>query len=117
MKRLLSVLTVVSLLTIAAFAADAGSGTVRLDSAVRVGSTDVPAGSYKVTWTGSGDNAQVTLKQGKYTVTAPAQVVDAKNSKDAFATKTENGARVLTQIQFKETTLVLRDSTAPIAGR
>ena len=117
MKRLLSVLTVASLMTIAAFAVDAGSGTVRLDSAVKVGSTDVPAGSYKVTWTGSGDNAQVTLKQGKYTVTAPAQVVDAKHSKDAFATKTENGARVLTEIQFKDKTLVLHDSTAPIAGR
>ena len=64
MKRILSVLTVVSLMTIAAFAADAGSGTVRLDSSVKVGSTDLPAGSYKVTWTGSGDNAQVTLKQG-----------------------------------------------------
>src|SRR5664279_5581800 len=117
MNRLLSVLTIVSMLTIAAFAADSGSGTVRLDNAVKVGSTDVPAGSYKVTWTGSGDNAQVTLKQGKYTVTTPAQVVEAKHSKDAFATKTENGARVLTEIQFKDKTLVLHDSTAPIAGR
>lgn len=117
MKRLLSILTVASLMTVAAFATDTGSGNVRLDSAVKVGSTDVPAGSYKVTWTGSGDNAQVTLKQGKYSVTAPAQVVDAKHSKDAFATKTENGARVLTEIQFKDQTLVFRDSTAPIAGR
>ena len=117
MKRILSVLTVVSLMTIAAFAADAGSGTVRLDSSVKVGSTDLPAGSYKVTWTGSGDNAEITLKQGKYVVTTPAQVVDAKHSKNAFATKSENGARVLTEIQFKDQTLVLRDSTAPIAGR
>jgi hypothetical protein len=117
MKRLLSILTVASLMTVAAFAVDAGSGTVRLDSAVKVGSTNLPAGNYKVTWTGSGDNAQVTLKQGKYTVTTPAQVVDAKHSKDAFATKTDNGTRVLTEIQFKDKTLVLHDSTAPIAGR
>ena len=117
MKRILSVLTVASLMTVAAFAADTGSGTVRLDNAVKVGSTDIPAGSYNVTWTGSGDNAEITLKQGKYVVTAPAQVVDAKHSKNAFATKSENGARVLTEIQFKDKTLVLRDSTAPIAGR
>ena len=117
MKRLLSVLTVVSLMTIGAFAADTGSGNLRLDSAVKIGSTNVPAGSYKVTWTGSGDNAQVTLKQGKYSVTAPAQVIDAKHSTDAFATRTENGARVLTEIQFKDKTLVLHDSAAPIAGR
>ena len=50
-------------------------------------------------------------------MTTPAQVVDAKHSKNAFATKSENGARVLTEIQFKDQTLVLRDSTAPIAGR
>ena len=33
---------------------------------MKVGSTNVPAGDYKVTWTGSGDNAQVTLTKGKY---------------------------------------------------
>ena len=104
-------------MAVAALAADTGSGTVSLDSAVKVGSTNVPAGSYKVTWTGNGDNAQVTLKQGTYSVTTPAQVVDAKHSQNAFATKTENGARVLTEIQFKDKTLLLHDSTAPIAGR
>jgi hypothetical protein len=117
MKRFLSLLTVLSMVTIAAIAADAGSGSVKLDSTVKVGSQELPAGNYKVTWTGSGDNAQVTFKQGKTSVTAPAQVVDAKHAKDAYATKSENGARVLTEIQLRDKSLVFQNATATIAGQ
>jgi hypothetical protein len=60
MKRLLSLLLLLSMASIAGFAADGGSGKVRLDSAVKVGSTELPAGDYKVTWIGSDENAQVT---------------------------------------------------------
>jgi hypothetical protein len=116
MKRLLIVLTLLSTFSLAALAADAGSGSVRLTSAVKVGSTELPAGNYKVTWTGTGNNAEVTLKQGKYSVTAPAQVVDAKHSQDAYATKAENGSRILTEIQFRDKTLLLNSSTT-IAGQ
>lgn len=117
MKRFLSLLTIVSMMTIAAFAADAGSGSVRLNSAVRVGSQDLPAGTYKVTWTGSGDTAQVTFKQGKTSITAPAQVIDGKHSQDAYATKAENGTRVLTEIQFRDKSLVFNNGSTAIAGQ
>jgi len=107
MKRFSSLLILSTLLAVAAFAADGGSGKVNLDSAVKVGSTELPAGTYKVTWTGSGDNAQVTLKQGKTSASTTAQVVEVRRNSDAIATKSENGSRVLTEIQFRDTTLVL----------
>jgi hypothetical protein len=117
MKRFLILLTLFTMTSLAVFAADGGSGKVLLDSAVKVGSTELPAGEYKVTWTGSGENAQVTLKQGKTTATTTAQVVDVRRNNDAFATKTENGTRVLTQIQFHDKTLVLHDAPSQVAGQ
>jgi hypothetical protein len=107
MKRFSSLLILSTLLAVAAFAANGSSGKVSLDSAVKVGSTELPAGNYKVTWTGSGDNAQVTLKQGKTSATTTAQIVEVRRNNDAIATKNENGSRVLTEIQFRDTTLVL----------
>lgn len=90
---------------------------VRFDSAVKVGSTELPAGDYKVTWTGSGDNAQVTLKQGKATATTTAQVLEVRRNNDAFATKDEDGSRVLTEIQFHDKTLVLHNAPSQVAGQ
>lgn len=117
MKRFSSLLILATMISITAFAADGGSGKVRLDSAVRVGSTELPAGEYKVTWSGSGDNAQVTLKQGKTMATTTAQVVEVRRNSDAFATKNENGSRVLTEIQFRDQTLVLHEAPSQVAGQ
>jgi len=117
MKKTIGSLILVTIFSLAAFAASSNSGTVQIADAVKVGATELPAGSYKVSWTGTGDNAQVTLKQGKHTVTTTAQVVDAKHPQDAVSTKTENGSRVLTQIQFRDKTLVFHDASGTIAGQ
>jgi len=117
MKRISLLLILLTTICITAFAANRDSGTVSFDSAVRVGSTELPAGNYKVTWTGPSDNAQVTLKQGKTTAITAAHVVEARHNVDAFATKTENGARVVTEIQFRDTTLMLQPSPSQTAGR
>ena len=117
MKRFASLMILLITLSAAVFAVDGGSGTIHLDSAVKVGSTELPAGDYKVTWNGSGDQAQVTLKQGKTQATAAAKVVDVRRKSDAISTTSENGARVLTEIQFRNQTLVLSDASSPIAGQ
>ena len=117
MKRFASLILLSTLIAVAAFAADSGSGKIRLDSAVKVGTTELPAGDYKVTWTGSGANTEVTLTQGKTRVTAPAQVVEVRRNNDAVSTKSENGSRVLTEIQFQKQTLVLQNSPSQIAGQ
>ncbi|HVO62895.1 MAG TPA: hypothetical protein VMT53_18340, partial [Terriglobales bacterium] len=80
MKKALGSLILVTVFSLAAFAADAGKATVQLPSTVKVGATELPAGNYQVTWTGTGDNAQVTLKQGKREFTTTAQIVDQKRS-------------------------------------
>ena len=119
MKRLLVWFTLFTFMGVAAFAAENGSGKIRLDSAVKVGSVELPAGEYKVTWTGSGDNTRVTLKQGKVTATTTAKLVSEQRRNDAVVTKSENGSRVLTQIQFRDATLLINGtpSTSEPAGR
>ncbi len=117
MKRFLGSIVLSALIAVTAFAADSGSKKIRLDNAVKVGANELPAGDYKVTWTGSGANTEVTLTQGKTKVTVPAQIVEVRHNNDGIATKTENGSRVLTEIQFQKQTLVLQDSSSPATGR
>ena len=117
MKRIASLMILLTMISAAAFAADSGSGKIRLDSAVKVGSTELPAGDYKVTWSGSGDNTQVTLTQGKTKATATAQLVEVRRNTDAISTKNENGSRVLTEIQFRDKTLVLHEASSQVAGQ
>lgn len=94
------------------------SGTVHLDTAVLVGTTELPVGYYKVTWTGPSDNAQVTLKHDQTTVTTTAKVVEVRRNSDSYVTaKGNDGPRVLTEIQFTKITLVLNQSSAEATGR
>jgi hypothetical protein len=117
MKRFAGLIILLTIVAAGAVAADGGSGKVRFDSAVKVGSTELPAGEYKVTWTGTGDNTQVTLTQGKTKVTAAAKLSEVRRNQDAFATKSENGSRVLTEIPFHDETLVLHAAPSQVAGQ
>ena len=117
MKTFSSLLILSTVLTVTAFAADTGSGKIHLFDTVKIGSTELPAGDYKVTWNGTGDNAQVTLKQGKNVTETTAQVIQQHRKNDGVATKDENGARVLTEIQFRETTLVIQPGPTETSGR
>ncbi len=117
MKRFASLMVLSTLFATAAFAADSGSGKIRLDNAVKVGTTELPAGDYKVSWTGSGAATEVTLTQGKTKVTLPAQVVAVRRNQDAIAIRSENGSRVLTEIQFQKETLVFQNAPGQVAGQ
>jgi YD repeat-containing protein len=117
MRRFAALIVLSILIAATAFAADRGSGKILLDSAVKVGATELPAGEYKVTWTGSGTATAVTLTQGKTKVTTPAQLVEVSRKSDAVSTKSENGARVLTEIQFRNQTLVLLNTPNQVAGQ
>ena len=105
MKRFLGFMFVCTLLAVPAFAAK-NSQTVNIPSAVQVGSTTLPAGEYKVTWTGSGATGQGTLaKKGITPVTVPAQVVEQKNSHSGVSINTEGGKGVLKAILLSNVSL------------
>jgi hypothetical protein len=107
MKRLFGFLFVCALLAVPALAANKPQ-TVNIPAAVQVGTTQLPAGDYKVTWTGSGSSAQVTLaKKGVAPVTVPAKVVEQKNVHKGVSTSTQDGKQVLQTILLSNVNLVL----------
>jgi hypothetical protein len=114
MKRFIGFAAVLALLSAPAFAAK-NSSTVTIPQAVTVGTTQLPAAQYQVTWTGTGSNAQVTLANSKSTVTVPAKVVDQKNAVTSVLTSSKTGTTVLEGINLNKVTLVF--TSAPNSGQ
>ena len=93
--------------------------TVDFGQAVRVGSTNLPAGPVKVSWTGTGSDAQLTLAaKGQSPITVPAQITDAKSTETAIGTIRVNGVDYLQEVDLNNLTIVVRNAptAAPQAG-
>jgi hypothetical protein len=112
MKRFLGLAIILGSLSIPALAAK-NSEHITIADPVQVGSTQLPAGNYTVSWTAIGSNAQVTIAQkGKASVTVPAKVVEAKNNHVAVLTDTKGGALVLESIELNKLDIVLTGTTS-----
>lgn len=114
MKRFIGYAAVLALLSVPAFAAK-NSSKVVIAEPVTVGTTQLPAAEYNVTWTGTGSSAQVTLANGKSTVTVPAKVVEQKNAVNSVLTSTKGGVNVLEGINLYKVSLVF--SSTPNSGQ
>ena len=102
-------------LTLVLFAAPAFAGTkpqtVIIPQKVQIGSTQLPAGDYKLTWTGSGSSVQVTLTQNeKAVVTFSAKAIEGKYE-PGVETMTDGGVTVLETIQLRTVSLVLENAS------
>ena len=107
MKRYFGFAIVLASLAVPAFAAK-NSQNVAISDTVKVGSTQLTPGSYKVTWTGAGSHVQVTIaEKGGESVTVPAKLVQSKNGHVALLTNSVGGSNVLETIQLNDLSLVL----------
>jgi hypothetical protein len=115
-KRLSYCALILALLSVPAFAAK-NSQTVNFADAVKVGSTQLPAGDYKVSWDGTGSNVQVTLEQKGVshpaTATATAKIVEQKNSHNSFTLDTQGGVNTVETLQFAKYNVVFAGAPAP----
>jgi hypothetical protein len=86
----------------AASAGDSNKATLNLIESVRVEGKTLNPGHYKVEWTGSGADVQVTVLKGRDTVaTFPARVTEQPSQirSDAYGSATQtDGTRALTAI-------------------
>jgi hypothetical protein len=103
-----------ALVTAPAFAAK-NSGKISIGQTVTVGSTQVPAADYKVTWNETGANAQVTLTHGKSVFTFPAKVVEQKNNVPSVRTDSKGGASILMGIDLDKVSMEFTSS--PSSGQ
>ena len=91
MKRSFAYALMLTLMAAPAFAAK-NSQSVNLASPVKVGTTELPAGDVKVTWTGTGENVQVTIAQNGKTLTVPAKLVEEKHNHKGYTVSRQAGA-------------------------
>lgn len=111
MKRFFGFAIMVALLSIPALAAK-NSDSITISDNVTVGSTLLPPATYKVTWTNTGSDAQVTFVHGKTTVTFPAKLADQKNGANSILTDTKSGTSVLQAIYLNKVTLTVAGTPA-----
>src|SRR5271156_4790764 len=109
-KRTLAFTFILAFLPFAANAAQ-NSAHVELDSNVIVGTTELPKGTYKVVWTGTDPNVQVTFINGKLTKTVPAHVIEGRNNTEAELTDVKGNKTFLTALEFRDATLQFDVST------
>jgi hypothetical protein len=118
MKRVLGCALILGLLSVPGFAAS-NSKNVNFPEKLTVGTTQLPAGDYKVTWTGTGPTVQVSLEQKNVThpltATVPAQLVEVQNGHTGLTINNNNGVSTLEQIQLNKINLVL--AGAPAQGQ
>ncbi|MGA9814064.1 MAG: hypothetical protein WBQ64_14855 [Terriglobales bacterium] len=92
------------LLPASTFARDKNEGNLKLSETVRVGSTQLEAGNYKVQWNGAGPNVNVDILQNEKTVaTTSAKLVGYTSGYDAVVTEpaaNDSQAKVLQEIDF-----------------
>jgi hypothetical protein len=110
-KRVLAFTFIFAILPFAANAASKNTANIVLDSNVTVGTTDLPKGSYKVVWSGTDPNVQVTFTNRNLSKTVPAQIVVGKNEIEAELTDSKNNKTFLTGLQLKDATLKFADAT------
>jgi hypothetical protein len=106
------------LLAASTFAGNSNKGSLKVPESVTVGGKQIPAGEYKVEWTGSGSNVEVSILNGKETVAkVPAQVVPLNKPSlgDGYSTSArQDGSKALTDIYLrdKKYELVLGEASA-----
>jgi hypothetical protein len=111
MKRLLGYALMLTLAVAPAMAAK-NSQSFNLAQNVKVGTTDIPAGNVKVTWTGTGDAVQVTLAASGKSITVPAKLVSEKNGHKGYTVNNKGGVDELQTIQLNDVSLQLQSPTS-----
>ena len=102
---------ILAFLPFAANAASKNSAQVVLADDVTVGTTEVPKGTYKVVWTGTEPNVQVTFIKGNWSKTVPAHIVEGRNNTEAELTDSKDNKTFLTAIELHNATLEFGDRT------
>lgn len=111
MKRLFGYALVLALTAAPALAAR-NSQTVNFAGPVKVGTTQIPAGDVKVSWTGTGDSVQVTLAENGKTISIPAKLITEKHDHKGYVVSRANGTDQLQTIQLSDVSLELASPSA-----
>jgi hypothetical protein len=97
-------LTLSLLFAAGAIAGNTNKGTLKVFETVAVGGKQLPAGTYRVEWAGSGPRVELSISDGKETVaTVQAQILPLKKAEagSGYSTSADQaGNKTLTEIFF-----------------
>lgn len=113
MKGLLKYSFLIALFALLVTPLFARTYSVTIPQVLTVGSIQVPAGNYKLSWEGAGPAVKVTLvHSGASPIVLNAKLVTEKSPflDPSVVTTQKNGALVLEEIQLKSNTLIFEDS-------
>jgi hypothetical protein len=114
MNRLAAFASMLVLLAAPAFGKSTKTQTVVIPQSVQVGSTQLPAGTYKLAYTGSGSDVQVTLTQArKMVLTFAAKAVEQTNNPASVDVNTIAGVATLEAINLDKISLHVEDAPHP----
>ena len=101
------------LLSMSGWASDKMKAKFQIDQTVHVGSTQLVPGAYKMTWTESGSNAEVTFSQGKKVIaTVPAHVTQVRSRFHGPAIHTNSSTSTLIGVELPEVSLSFTSENA-----
>ena len=113
MNRFAAFASMLVLFAAPAFGAGNKPQTVIIPENVQVGSTQLAAGTYKLAFTGTGSDVQVTLTQaGKTVITFAAKAVEQKNNPGVDLI-TNAGVTTLEAINLDKVSLQLEGAPHP----
>ena len=105
------------LLSVSAWAGDKMKANIQIDETVHVGSTQLAPGTYKMTWTESGSNAEVTFSQGKKVIaTVPAHVTQVHSGFHGPVVHTDSRTNALIEVELPEVSLSFTSENAAPAN-
>ena len=114
MNRFAAFASMLVLFVAPAFGAGNKPQTVIIPENVQVGSTQLAAGTYKLAFTGTGSDVQVTLTQaGKTVITFAAKAVEQKNNNPGVDLNTNAGVTTLEAINLDKVSLQLEGAPHP----
>jgi hypothetical protein len=97
---------VLVLLSVSAWAGDKMKANIQINQTLHVGSTQLDPGEYKMTWTESGSNAEVTFSQGKKVIaTVPAQATQERSGFRNPALRINGVSNTLVGVDLPEVSL------------
>jgi hypothetical protein len=108
---------VLMLLSASAWAGDKMKANIHIDHSVHVGSTQLAPGAYRMIWTGSGSNAEVTFSQGENVIaTVPAHVTQVRSGFNSPAIHIDSSTSTLVEVELPEVSLSFTSENAAPAS-
>ena len=101
------------LLSVSAWASDKMKANIQIYETVHLGSSRLAPGEYKMTWTETGTNAEVTFSQGKQVIaTVPARVTQERSGYDGPVLHTDTVTNALTAVALPKMSFSFSNDSA-----